>query len=91
MKCTAAWMRTQKVYCTKDFVVYVCLQTVPYTTGIWAQKYPKLARIDHEAPGEPRGDFSQIQYKCVLYCEYYTHLLSRHGNDSGVCNEDNIE
>ncbi|XP_064613278.1 uncharacterized protein LOC135477057 [Liolophura sinensis] len=53
------------------------LKTVPYTTGIWAQKYPELARIDHEAPGEPRGN--QI-YKNVLYHGLASHNFNYHGS-----------
>lgn len=31
-------------------------QALPYKTGIWAQKYPALARIDQGHPGAPEGN-----------------------------------
>ncbi|XP_033748256.1 uncharacterized protein LOC117333194 isoform X2 [Pecten maximus] len=32
------------------------LHAVPYTSALWAQRYPKLAVIDSNAPDEPRGN-----------------------------------
>lgn len=31
------------------------VQKVPFKTGIWASKYPKLAVIESNSPSEPRG------------------------------------
>ncbi|OWF40931.1 hypothetical protein KP79_PYT15959 [Mizuhopecten yessoensis] len=32
------------------------LHAVPYTSALWAKRYPKLAVIDSNAPDEPRGN-----------------------------------
>lgn len=47
-----------------DTTLYDKLQKVPFKTGIWASKYPKLAVIESNSPSEPRGN--QI-YNNVFY------------------------
>lgn len=35
---------------------YVALQNVPYQTGVWSQKYPKLVNIWEDEPAKPKGN-----------------------------------
>ncbi|XP_022320151.2 uncharacterized protein LOC111122626 isoform X1 [Crassostrea virginica] len=49
---------------SNDKDLYANLQKVPYTNALWASKYPKLAVILANSPGEPRGN--QI-YNNIFY------------------------
>ncbi|XP_061184339.1 uncharacterized protein LOC133192335 [Saccostrea echinata] len=39
-----------------DGTLYKSLQEVPFKSGLWASRYPKLAVIEANSPNEPRGN-----------------------------------
>ncbi|XP_064613277.1 uncharacterized protein LOC135477056 [Liolophura sinensis] len=60
---------------SNDKTLHDTLVALPYKTGIWAQKYPALARIDQGHPGAPEGN--QIYKNMIIRGS--RHLINYHG------------
>ncbi len=59
-----SWMDT-----SEGSEIYQNLMRVPYTEGIWAEKYPGLVNILEDEPAVPKGNIirNNVQYKSAGY------------------------